>query len=60
MEQSYDQICKHVGRIVLDFQFSMEKLLNQQKSAAEDFKAVLEEKNQRIKALESDLEKLRK
>jgi translation initiation factor 2B subunit (eIF-2B alpha/beta/delta family) len=52
-KRSYENICKHIGKMVLDYHFDMEKLANQFQKALEDFKANLEEKNQRIKELEA-------
>lgn len=54
--QDYEQICKHVGKMVLDFHFDLEKISSQFKTAMEEFKKTIDEKNSRIKNLESDLE----
>lgn len=54
--KDYEQICKHVGKMVLDFHFDMEKVANQFKKAVEDFKKSLEEKNSTIRELEAKLQ----
>lgn len=58
--QDYEQVCKHVGKIVLDFKFHEEKLVRQAQEAMESFKQTLDEKNKRIKELEEALKKQEK
>lgn len=58
--QEYETICKHVGKIVLDFKFEMERVVSNCQKTIEDMKKVLEEKNTRIKQLEEELAKTKK
>lgn len=53
----YENICKHVGKIVLDFHMEMEKLSIKFSGALEDFKKRLAEKDAIIKKLEEQLSK---
>lgn len=55
----YEKICKHVGKIVLDFHFNEEKIVEKFQSALEDFKKRLAEKDALIKKLQDELEVLR-
>jgi uncharacterized coiled-coil protein SlyX len=55
MQVDYAEVCKHVGKIVLEHSFEMERLAEQMRKAVEDFKKTIDEKNARIKELEKQV-----
>jgi hypothetical protein len=57
--QEYDEVCRCVGKLVLDFHADMKAYTAKAQKAIEEFKGIISEKDKLIKQLEKEIESLK-